>query len=229
MGLAVVVFVPEGITFISDGLVEGKNSELDDVFLHKKQRNIFSYKDRFLICAQISHYVYGVSCSYYITKILIEMEECSFNSTEDFCREFRCRILNIFPQEIRVAFYIAGIDRGSKEKLVPNVFLIDKNQISLINRGNNGEVVYNYHSIGYNFWIDKLLFYTTQEMDENQRTLDIDFSKYSLNEAVDFGVSMQKITHKMDNFLQFKQMVGEYISVGYITIWGKVVIKNLYG
>ena len=48
MGLAVAVFVPEGIVLASDGLAEIRNSEKDKGFLHKRQETIFSYKDRFL-------------------------------------------------------------------------------------------------------------------------------------------------------------------------------------
>ena len=43
MGLAVTVFVPEGIVMVSDGLAEIRNANSDNGFLQKKQKCLSNY------------------------------------------------------------------------------------------------------------------------------------------------------------------------------------------
>ena len=128
-------------------------------------------------------------------------------------------------------FYIAGIDIIDGVNTVPVVYLLDDNP-HVINQSNNNDVVYNYHSFGRNLWINKLLLPTTFKQDKDEYiefdNCYIDFSKYSLEEAIEFGKSILEISYKMDRFTQLKQMIGENISVGYITLNGELSISNLY-
>lgn len=231
MGLAVAVFVPEGIVLASDGLAEIRNSESDNGFLQKKQRNLFSFQNRFLICVQGSGYIEGKSYAYYITQIFSEIRENEYCTTQDFCIEFKSKISERLDQGEQIVFYIAGID-SVKGKLSPIVYLVDKMNFQVINKSNDGKVVYNYHSIGRSVWVNKLLLQTTYEPDKNHRiefeSMEIDFSKYSLQDAIDFGRTMIELSQKMDNFAQLKQMVGENISVGYINLDNDIQISKLY-
>lgn len=231
MGLAIAVFVPEGIVIASDGLAEIKNAESDTGFLQKKQKNLFSFRNRFLICAQGSGYIKGKSYSFYITQLLAEIEEQEFVTTQDFCVEFKNRVSSFTEDNEQVVFYIAGVDRINN-LIIPVVYLVDNLNFQIINKSNDGKIVYNYHTIGRSVWINKLLLQTYFEPDKNLKiefeSMEIDFSKYSLMDAIDFGKSMIDLSQKMDNFAQLKQMVGENISVGCITLDKEVKIKNLY-
>lgn len=231
MGLAVVVFVPEGIVVVSDGLAEIKNANSDNGFLQKKQKCLFSFRERFLLCVQGGGYINGLPYAYYINHVLNAMDNLDFKSTEAFCMEFKNRIASIIPSEEQVVFYIAGIDNIENAKPVPVVYLLDNN-LHIINQSNNNEVVYNYHSFGRNLWINKLLLPTIFKQGKDEYidfgNCYIDFSKYSLYEAIEFGKSILEISYKMDKFTQLKQMVGEYVTVGYITLNGELEISNQY-
>ena len=231
MGLAVAVFVPEGIVIVSDGLAEIKNANSDNGFLQKKQKCLFSFRERFLLCVQGSGYINGLPYAYYIDRVLKAIQGLDFKSTEAFCLEFKDRIATVVPSGEQVVFYIAGIDSVDGAAPVPVVYLLDNN-LHIINQSNNHDVVYNYHSFGRNLWINKLLLPTTFKHGKDEYiefdNCYIDFSKYSLEEAIEFGKSILEISYKMDRFTQLKQMVGEYITVGYITLDGELSIKNLY-
>lgn len=231
MGLAVTIFIPEGIVMVSDGLAEIRNANSDNGFLQKKQKCLFSFGNRFLLCVQGGGYVKGMPYAFYINRVLKAMEGLEFKTTETFCLEFKDRIAIVIPSEEQVVFYVAGIDTIGKEDPMPVVYLLDNN-LHIINQSNNNDVVYNYHSYGRNQWVNKLLLPTTFKHGKDEYiefdNCDIDFSKYSLEEAIEFGKSILEISYKMDKFIQLKQMVGEYISVGYITLNGELSIKNLY-
>lgn len=231
MGLAVAVFVPEGIVLASDGLAEIRNSEKDKGFLHKRQETIFSYKDRFLICVHGGGYIKNRPYSYFIRQVFATLLSVDFNSTEDFAMLFKDTFYRLVGNEKNVSFYIAGMDMNESLCPSPSLFLLDKNVVSLINRGLNNDIVYNYHSIGRCLWINKMLLHTSCEIDKGQKvefeSVDIDFSKYSISDAIDFSKTLLTISFKMDAISQLSQMVGEYVSVGYVTIFDKLKIKGL--
>lgn len=160
------------------------------------------------------------------------MDSCSFEKTEDFCLEFNNRFSQLCSENNRILFYVAGVDRLEDNSTSLVVYLVDDMKCQVINKSNNGDIVYNYHAIGRSMWINKLMLPTYFEASKEEKIkfedLDVDFSKYSLEEAIEFGKSMLNISYKMDNFVQLKQMVGEYISVGYITIDSEITIKNIY-
>jgi hypothetical protein len=231
MGLAVAVFVPEGIVIVSDGLAEIRNEKSDNAFLQTKQKCLFSFENTFLLCVQGSGYIKGLPYAYYLNGILKAMEGMVFKSTEAFCFEFKCRVNSIFPKEERVVFYIAGVDSIDDATPVPVIYLLDNN-LQIINQSNNNDVVYNYHSYGRNLWINKLLLPTTFKYGKNEYiefdNCHIDFSKYSIEDAIEFGKTILEISYKMDKFTQLKQMVGENVTVGYITLNGELRIENMY-
>ena len=232
MGLAVTIFVPEGVVIVSDGLAEIRNAKSDNGFLQKKQKSIFSFKERFLLCVQGTGYINGLPYAYHINKVFKALGEEFFKTTKDFCSSFKEKISSVIPSQEQVVFYIAGIDTIGDTDPHPAVYLLDRNNLQVINQGNNNEVVYNYHSFGRNLWINKLLLPTVFEQGKDEKIefdpLYIDFSKYSLNDAIEFGKTILEISYKMDNFAQLKQMVGENISIGCITIDNELKVTDLY-
>lgn len=232
MGLAVTIFVPEGVVIVSDGLAEIKNAKSDHGFLQKKQKSIFSFGERFLVCVQGTGYIDGLPYAYHINKVFKALDKDAFKTTTDFCYSFKEKISSDIMSKAQVVFYIAGIDMDADSESRPVVYLLDGNNLQIINQSNNNEVVYNYHSFGRNLWINKLLLPTVFEDGNNEKIefdpLYIDFSKYSLNDAIEFGKIILEISYKMDNFAQLKQMVGENISVGYITLDNEINIIDLY-
>ena len=232
MGLAVTIFVPEGVVIVSDGLAEIKNAKSDNGFLQKKQKSIFSFGERFLVCVQGSGYIDGLPYAYHINKVFKTLGKEAFNTTKDFCYSFKEKISSDIMSKAQVVFYIAGIDMNADSESHPVVYLLDGNNLQIINQSNNNEIVYNYHSFGRNLWINKLLLPTTFAQGKNEKIefdpLYIDFSKYSLNDAIEFGKTILEISCKMDNFAQLKQMIGENISVGYITLDNEIRVADLY-
>ena len=230
MGLAISIFVPEGVVFVSDGLAEIRNSEKDNGFLQKKQRSIFSYYGKYLICAQGQGYLEGLPVAYYVEKVFCRLKGSSFSSTKEFTLRFQKEMSICTKQADELMCYIAGIDIDERCNISPVVFLLEKGEINYINRGNNNEIVYNYHAIGRSFWINKMLLPTSYHPSTNDSidfdSLEIDFSKYSIDEAIEFGKCLLVVSNKMDAFAQLKQMVGENISIGYITLANLIKIKD---
>ena len=232
MGLAVTIFVPEGVVIVSDGLAEIKNAKSDNGFLQKRQKSIFSFRERFLLCVQGAGYINGLPYAHYINKVFKALGEESFKTTKDFCSSFKEKVSSVIPSSEQVVFYIAGIDTVDNTDPLTAVYLLDKSNLQVINQSNNNEAVYNYHSYGRNLWINKLLLPTVFEHGKGEKIefdpLYIDFSKYSLNDAIEFGKTILEISYKMDNFAQLKQLVGENISVGYITHNNEIKVVDLY-
>ena len=113
---------------------------------------------------------------------------------------------------------------------LPNIFLSDNGQLIPINRGKNNKIVYNYHFVGRSLWLNKLLLPTSYTVEQENKidfdSVDIDFSKYSLDDAVDFSKTFFRLSRELDNIAQVKQMVGEYLTIGILTTNGNVVLKS---
>ena len=113
---------------------------------------------------------------------------------------------------------------------LPNIFLSDNGQLIPINRGKNNKIVYNYHFVGRSLWLNKLLLPTSYTVEQENKidfdSVDIDFSKYSLEDAVDFSKTFFRLSRELDNIAQVKQMVGEYLTIGILTTNGNVVLKS---
>ena len=113
---------------------------------------------------------------------------------------------------------------------LPNIFLSDNGQLIPINRGKDNKIVYNYHFVGRSLWLNKLLLPTSYTVEQENKidfdSVDIDFSKYSLEDAVDFSKTFFRLSRELDNIAQVKQMVGEYLTIGILTTNGNVVLKS---
>ena len=231
MGLAVTIFIPEGAVIVSDGLAEIRNAQSDNGFLQKRQKSIFSFRERFLLCVQGTGYINGLPYAHHINKVFRALGEETFKTTKDFCSSFKEQFFSVIPSNEQVVFYIVGIDTIDNADPLTVVYLLDKYNLQVINQSNNNEAVYNYHSYGRNLWMNKLLLPTVFEQGKDEKIefdpLYIDFSKYSLNDAIEFGKTILEISYKMDNFAQLKQMVGENISVGYITLDNEIRVADL--
>ena len=92
------------------------------------------------------------------------------------------------------------------------------------------KIVYNYHFVGRSLWLNKLLLPTSYTVEQENKidfdSVDIDFSKYSLEDAVDFSKTFFRLSRELDNIAQVKQMVGEYLTIGILTTNGNVVLKS---
>lgn len=218
MGLAITVFVPEGVIIASDGIAEIKNSENDNGFIQKKQKTMFSFANKYLICVQGLGYLQGLPYAFYIENILKCMKNNVFSSTKTFAESFSNSISKYITEYDRLAFYIAGVDEKENEDTHTSVYLLDNKTLIEINKGDNGENVYNYHSIGRNYWINKLLLPTVFTTNNGEKipfeNVEIDFSKYSIDEAIDFSKTMINFSHAMDNYSQFREMIGEHCHIG---------------
>jgi hypothetical protein len=231
MGLAIAVFVPEGIVIASDGLSEIRNAKNDAGFFQTNQKNIFVYKNKYIICALGSGYANGLPYAYYIEKVIFSLSKKTYISTYEFARDFDSDIRKSIGTGDNVLFYIAGVDTPTDDSFSPKVYLIDNNQIVAVNQGKNNEPVYNYHSIGRSVWLNKLLLPTSLKCENNKyidfETFEIDFSKYSLDDAVLFASNMIYISYRMDDFAQLKQMVGKKNSIGIVDLIGNAYILTI--
>lgn len=223
MGLAIAVFVPEGMVVVSDGIAEIKNAKNDNGFLQKKQKTMFSFAGRYIVCVQGNGCWQGLPYAFYIEKIFHSMNHESFASTKEFADRFQQYLMNYINEYDNTLFYVAGIDEILGKSPIPVLCLVDIHNVIIINRGFNDCNVYNYHSIGHNLWINKLLLPTNYEINEREKitfeNVDIDFSKYSIEEAIDFAKFMIRLTHQIDNFAQLKDLVGNSLYIGIVRLY----------
>jgi hypothetical protein len=230
MGLSIAVFVPEGIVVTTDGLAELRNSDKDQGFLHKKLKRLFVFQNRFIICMHGNGFVNGLPCAYYIEKVFAYLAEAEFPNLEEFAKAFEKRLATYLDKDTRQSFYVLGMDNGDSKDTLPNIILSDNGQLIPINRGKDNQIVYNYHSVGRSLWLNKLLLPTSYTIDQEKQidfdSVDIDFSKYSLEDAVDFSKTFFRLSRELDNIAQVKQMVGEYLTIGILTLDGNVVLKS---
>ena len=78
MALSIVTFVPEGIVIACDGLAEIRNKKNDQGFLHNRQKRLFSFQDRFLICIHGDGYIKGLPYAFYSDKIFNSLQDKQF-------------------------------------------------------------------------------------------------------------------------------------------------------
>lgn len=230
MGLSIAVFVPEGIIVATDGLEEIHNADEDQGFLHKKLKRLFVYKDRFIICIHGYGFINGLPCAYYIRKVFASLECIDFHNVTEFAKVFGDKLSLYIDKNAGLSFYILGMDTEGNNEPVPHIFLYDNRKLFHINSGNDNKIVYNYHSIGRCFWLNKLLLPTSYAIEKDEKvdfeSVDIDFSKYSIDDAVDFLKTLFRLSREMDNIAQLKQMVGEYLTFGILTVDGKIILES---
>lgn len=232
MGLSIAVFVPEGIVVTTDGLEEYRNSDKDQGFLHKKLKRLFVFKDRFIICMHGNGFLNGLPCAYYIEKVFAYLADTEFPNLEDFAKSFEKKLSTYLAKGTRQSFYVLGMDTGDNKEMLPNIILSDNGQLIPINRGKDNQIVYNYHSVGRSLWLNKLLLPTSYTIEQEKQidfdSVDIDFSKYSIDDAIDFSKTFFRLSRELDNIAQLKQMIGEHLSFGIITLAGNIVLKSYY-
>lgn len=231
MGLAIAVFVPEGIVIISDGIAEIKNSELDNGFLQRKQRTMFLYKDKYIVCTHGDGYSEGLPYAYYMEKFSHMIKLNSFASTKEFATMFTQFVLENIKENDKLMFYIAGIDDYETDIPASVIYLVDRNNIIPINKGYDNNNVFNYHSIGHNLWVNKLLLPTIFNDNNGDiipfDSVEIDFSKYSIEEAIDFSKEMIRLSHSLNYYAQIKELIGTSLYIGVLeTFNGNVKITS---
>lgn len=224
MGLSIAVFVPEGIVIGCDTQAEVNNS--DDGFVQANQSRLFTFADRFLINIIGSGFSNGLPYAYYVEKVLCTLKERVFDTTREFAVSFDEKFTSMIGKDEHAVYYIAGIDSSKETVFEPVVYLVEDKNVNAINRGINRNVVYNYHAIGNTMWLDKLILPTSSRVnDDEEIVLDearIDFSKYSMSNAVEFVKTMLSISNSMDKFAQLKPRVGSDIAIGILTLSSKI-------
>jgi hypothetical protein len=178
-------------------------------------------------------FVKGMPYAFYVEVILNKLKGKTFQKTIDFANSFSTEMEAFMGEGQNLSFYIVGIDDiDESTRRIPVLLLFDQGKLSRINCGIDNTTVFNYHAIGHSVWINKLLLRTSIETDDSNKiefeSADIDFSKYSLEDAIDFSKTLMTISRKMDNIAQLKQMVGNYISYGVISINGTLSICNSF-
>lgn len=89
--------------------------------------------------------------------------------------------------------------------------MIENGLVNVINQNQEQDAVYNFHTIGRNHWVNKIIMPAVLKTGDEDITLpsfDIDFSKYSIKTAREFANEMINISEKMDYFSQLKPMIG---------------------
>ena len=233
MGLSIAVFVPEGIVIASDGLAEIRNLSDDQSFLHKKQRRLFIFQNRFLVNIHGGGYAKGMPYAFYIEDVFSKLESTQFSTITDFATAFNFEMKSFLDDKQKLSFYVMGLEEDDKlHTPTPILLLWDNDHPSIINRSIDNKIVYNYHSVGHGLWLNKLLLPTSFEMGNGEKicfeNVDIDFTKYSLEDAFDFSKDLFAISRTMDKIVQLKQMIGDYISYGIMTRDGRFTIVKDY-
>ena len=221
MSLNIAVFVPEGITIVSDTLAFLKTNG-DDGFPSSAQRT-FCIDNRYILSFTGCNYINGMPYGYYVNSFLSTYHSVTIKSTFEFSDLFRKFINNHIPND-DVPIYIAGYDEIENRREA-FLYLIDKGKIIRLNYDDKGaQFLYNYHSIGNSLWINKLILPTTysdefNKQDEKFQAACIDFSKYSLMAAIDFAHFLLSTTYKMDSFAQINPTVNTQYTTAIITPW----------
>lgn len=228
MGLSIVLFVPDGIVLATDGLSEVRNNECDQSFLHKSQKHQFVYEHRYVVSIQGSGFYKGLPYSYYANKIFLNLKYQELDNTNAFANAFYIELSKHIESTNDLIVYIAGIDIINNDAK-PYVYIITNNKIQPINVGEDGCIVYNYHAIGQTYWINKLLLPSEYVNDTGDcisfKGADIDFSKFSLDEAIEFAETMIQFSCKMNYLTQLSQVIGEKINVCVLPIYGSIYQK----
>ena len=226
MGLSIAVFVPEGIVVGCDTQSRVVNS--DEGYIQKHQQKLFSFAGRFLVNIIGDVFYKETPCGVFVERAFQILRDRVFDTTHDFAVSLDEKLVTMIGTEQQISFYVAGIDSSKEKVFEPTVFLVEHNNITQVNHGMDDKLVYNYHAVGCSVWIDKLILPTIAHMGETEDiSLDearIDFSKYSLENSIEFVHSMLKISNKMDEFTQIRPRVGDHFSIGVLSLNSQIKI-----
>ena len=226
MGLNIAVFVPEGIVLSSDSLAFLRQG--DEGFTASSKRT-YTVWGRFLVSFVGNGFINGKPYGYYIQEIENQLLDLQGKTVEYFASHIN-KFLYQFRNENEepVLVYVAG-SYVSDSGLHHELFLIEQDKITRLNQSNGQEEVYNYHLIGRRLWSNKLVLPTTFE-DEHSGTKEsfeaarIDFSKYSLEDAIEFAHFLIRTTAEMDMFIQTRASVNLNISTCIVTSKGAIEV-----
>lgn len=207
MGLTVSIFIPDAIVISTDSLSDIRHQ--DDGFYQRGIDKIFPIGNRFVLVWEGNAFIDGLPFSYFARPILNSISIESHKTVEDIAGQVLERLREIMPNEDLMG-YVAGYDNVENRK-TPIVALIHNQQISIINKSQSGEPVFNYHCIGRTHWVNKLLLPSKLILGDDiieAQSFDIDFSKYSTLMAVEFAQFLLTMSQKQDEFSQLKPMIG---------------------
>jgi len=217
MAINIAVFVPEGIVISSDCLSEICNN--DDGFTQTNANRTFTIWDKCIISFIHADYPNGLPYGYYINKFKEQ-----YFPQDISIRELSVLITNFFKEQYKldnIVYYIAGFDKKDNS-FVPFLFLKERENFQVINQDLNQKEVYNYHAIGRTYWVNKVLLKTEFYLEDSKENIafdavDIDFSKYSIDDAIQFSMQLISFSATLDNFAQIKQSISMNTTTAVIT------------
>ena len=207
MGLTVTIFIPDAIVISTDSLSDIRHQ--DDGFYQRGIEKVFPIGNRFVLVWEGNAFLNGLPFSYFIRPILNNISIESHKTVEVIAGQVLERLKEIMPNEDLMG-YVAGYDDVESRK-TPIVALIHNQQISVINKNQLGEPVFNYHCVGRTHWVNKLLLPSKLVLGDDiidVQSYDIAFSKYSTRMAVEFAQYLLTMSQKQDEFSQLKPMIG---------------------
>ncbi len=225
MGLTVSIFIPDAIVISTDSLSDIKHQ--DDGFYQRGIDKIFPIGNRFVLVWEGNAFIDGLPFSYFVRPIFNSISIESHKTVEDIAGQVLERLRELMPNEDLMG-YVAGYDNVENRK-IPIVALIHNQQISVINKSQSGEPVFNYHCIGRTHWVNKLLLPSKLILGDDiieAQSFDIDFSKYSTLMAVEFSQYLLTMSQKQDEFSQLKPMIGGPLQTVVISPYEGIRINN---
>jgi hypothetical protein len=219
MSLVISTFIPEGIVISSDSRSIFRTFG-DDGFTDDSFEKFFSILDKYILVFLQDPFIDGKCIKYHLNAFLAG-KDFSKKTTIEVVKSISNHLfplLNKTEDFQRITLYFAGYDLDSEKGFIPSLYLADSvnNSINLVNRDLNGNVVFNYHSIGESKWISRMFtkarIYSTETEFEELEDVQIDFSKYSLKDAVNFSKSLIEYTIALNKFSQIRSQTGGTVS-----------------
>lgn len=225
MGLNIAVFVPEGIVLSSDSLAFLRQ---DDEGFEALSKRTFAVWNRFLVSFVGGGFINGKPYGYYVQEIECKRMSIRIECVKDFVN-YLIKYFNLLhnKNEEPLTIYIAG--SSIKESgICHELYLIDRDNVVILNKSNGKDEVYNYHMIGKGLWINKLILPTAFKdkqsgVNEVFEAAKIDFSKYSLDDAEMFANFLIRTTVEMDRFTQTRATVDLNVTTGVVTVRGAII------
>lgn len=215
MGLNVAVFVPEGIVLAADSMAFIRSE--DEGYVSSSER-IFSCIDRFVISFVGNGYVGDMPYGYIVNNLLSTGIDRNI-STAEFAKKTNSFISHLKVEE-SLSVYVAGIDIIDN-KVIPYLYLLDKGNVIRLNATSeecDAHLFYNYHAVGQSLWINKLFLPTTFEDTHRQVTeefagANIDFRRFSLDQARSFAAFLVDTSAKMEVYTQMRPTINQCLSI----------------
>ena len=215
MGLNVAVFVPEGIVLAADSMAFVRTE--DEGYFTSSER-IFSCLDRFVISFIGNGYIGDMPYGYIVNNLLSIGLDSNI-STAEFAKKTNS-FISQFEVEESLSIYVAGIDIIAN-KVIPYLYLLDKGNVIRLNAITeecDAHLFYNYHAVGQSLWINKLFLPTTFEDTNRQVTeefvgANIDFRRFSLDQARSFAAFLVDISAKMEVYTQMRPTINQCLSI----------------